>query len=351
MPEALLKRPLGIIVNPMSGRDVRRLAARAGTSTPEDKRNQIQRLIVGAAAAGVERVVMVRDPFRIADGAAEALCISVEVEMLDLAARCDPGDTPTAVRAMRERGCGALVVLGGDGTSRMVAKTWDEAPLVSISTGTNNVFPTMVEPTTAGAAAGLVAAGRVGLSEVSQRAKVVRVEIDGEPDDLAVIDVVHLVNDKLGNLMPYDTANLRRIVLARAEPSAVGISPIGGLLHPTGADDDRGVEVDCTRPGATEAPPLLVPISPGLYDEVSIGASRTLALGEVTTIEGPGLLAFDGDRERMLAPGQIARLRVERDGPHMIDVGRALSLAAQRGSYRDGRHWHDTRRMTGMNCC
>ena len=37
---------IGVIANPMSGRDVRRLAARAPQQTPESKRNQIQRLVI-----------------------------------------------------------------------------------------------------------------------------------------------------------------------------------------------------------------------------------------------------------------------------------------------------------------
>ena len=37
---------------------------------------------------------------------------------------------------------GAVVALGGDGTCRDVAIGWPDAPLIAISTGTNNVFPT-----------------------------------------------------------------------------------------------------------------------------------------------------------------------------------------------------------------
>jgi len=339
--------PIGIVVNPVSGRDVRRLAARAGTSTPEDKRNQVQRIIVGAAAAGAERIVLVSDPFRIADSAVEALGVDVELEMLDLATRCHPRDTPATVEAMRERGCGVLVVLGGDGTNRQIAKCWPDAPLVSISTGTNNVFPSMVEATMAGAAAGLVASGRVPLEAVSHRSKVVRIAIDGEPDDLALIDAVHLVDDSTGNRLPYEPAKIRRIVVSRAEPCAVGISPIAGLLHPINAADDRGVVVACGAAGS----PLLVPISPGLYTELGVTGSREVMLGERVEITGPGLLAFDGDRERDLAAGQSASLWVERSGPRAIDVAAALREAAGRGSYREGRPWRDHRGTAASTCC
>jgi hypothetical protein len=340
-------RPVGILVNPLSGRDVRRLAARAGTSTPDDKRNQVQRIIVGAAAAGAERVVLVSDPFRIANAAVEALGVEIEVEMLDLAARCHPRDTPAAAEAMRQLGCGVLVVLGGDGTNRQIAKRWPDAPLVPISTGTNNVFPGRIEATMAGAAAGLVASGRVSLDDASRPAKVVRVEIAGEKEDLALIDAVHLVDDSTGNRMPYEPDKIRRLVVSRAEPCAVGISPIAGLLHPMGADEDGGVEVECGAHGD----PLLVPISPGLYTKLGVVTSRALALGERVTLTGPGLLAFDGDRERNLAPGQEAHLWVERSGPRVIDVERTLREAAHKGCYRDGRAWHDQRVNVSAGCC
>ena len=338
---------VGILVNPLSGRDVRRLAARAGTSTPDDKRNQVQRIIVGAAAAGAERVVLVRDPFRIANAAVEALGVHIDVELLDLGACCDPGDTPAAAEAMRELGCEVLVVLGGDGTNRQIAKRWPDAPLIPISTGTNNVFPTRVEATMAGAAAGLVASGSVPLAETSRPAKVVRVEIDGEKEDVALIDAVHMVDDSTGNRMPFDPEKIRRIVVSRAEPCAVGISPIAGLLHPMTADEDGGVEVECGADGD----PLLVPISPGLYTELGIASSRPLALGERVTVTGPGLLAFDGDRERDLAPGQEAHLWVERSGPQVVDVETALRAAAEKGSYREGRPWHDHRVKVSTGCC
>jgi hypothetical protein len=338
---------VGVLVNPLSGRDVRRLAARAGTSTPEDKRNQVGRILVGAAASGARSVLLVSDPFRISDAAVEALGVHLEIELLDLDTRCHPRDTPTAARAMRERGCAVIVVLGGDGTNRQIAKVWPDAPLVAISTGTNNVFPSPVEATMAGAAAGLVASGRVPLAAVARRAKVVRVDIEGEARDLALIDAVLLEGDSLGNRLPYEPRRIRHIVVSRAEPCAVGISPVAGLLHPTGAADERGVEVVCGERGR----PLLAPLSPGLYRELGVISSRELALGDAVEVVGPGVLAFDGDRERWLRAGQRATLRVERTGPWVIDANAALHEAARRGNYRDGRAWHDHRTSATGSCC
>jgi hypothetical protein len=334
------KPTVGILANPLSGRDVRRVAARADTSTPQSKRNQVARIAIGAVAAGARRVLVMREPFRVSTSAIENLVLDAELESIDVGAKLDAGDTARAAEAMRKAGCGALVVLGGDGTNRAVARIWADAPLVPLSTGTNNVFPRLVEPTTAGAAAGLVASGAVELSEVSRRAKCVRVEIDGEPDDFALVDAAFLVDDHVGNLLPFEPAKLRALVLARAEPTALGMSPIGGLLEPVGGDEDAGLLVRCAAPGAPGRR-LLAPVSAGLYRPVNVASHRRIALGEPVELFGPGVLAFDGDRERKLAPGQRARVRVLRDGPFVIDVGRALHLAAERGTFLDRAAWHD----------
>ena len=47
---------------------------------------------------------------------------------------------------------GAIVVLGGDGTHRAVVSECGDIPIAGISTGTNNAFPEMREPTITGLA-------------------------------------------------------------------------------------------------------------------------------------------------------------------------------------------------------
>ena len=343
---------VGVLANPMSGRDVRRLAARASRTTQESKREQIARAVIGAVAGGAKRVLVTREPFRIATGAVENLRLDAEIEVLDLEVDVDARDTERGAAAMREAGAGALLVLGGDGTNRCVARAWRDAPIVPLSTGTNNVFPVMVEATMAGAATGLVASGAVTLDEVATRAKLVHIEIEQEADDVALIDAAFLVGDRVGNFMPLDPTRIRRLVLARSEPAAVGASAIGGLVMPSGADDEFGVDVECVaheRGGRV----VLAPISPGLYRNVHVAEARRLEMGEPVEIQGPGVLAFDGDRERTLAPGQAARLRVLRDGPRVIDVGRTLALASERGAFTDRGPWRDAfdGAFSDTSCC
>lgn len=338
--EPELRGAVGILANPRAGGDVRRLAARASSSTLESKRNQVTRVAVGARAAGVKKVVIARDPMRVAEGALETLALDLEVEILDLKPRHSADDTHRAARAMKKAGCGALAVLGGDGTNRIVARAWPDAYVVPISTGTNNVFPRMVEATIAGAAAGLVASGRIDGADVARPAKQVRLQRPDGREDIALIDAGLFVDDIIGNLMPVEPAKIRKVVLARAEPAAVGLSPIGGLLEPCGENDDFGVVVTCT--GHDDGGrPLLVPISPGLYRTVHVGEARRVPLREAIVVTGPGVLAFDGDREVALEEGEEATLRIERAGPNVISVERALTAAAKNGLYLDRGPFHD----------
>jgi hypothetical protein len=350
---SLEARAVGLILNPMSGRDVRRLMGRAQTETLEVKRSQLARAVVGAAAAGATQFHYVRDVFRLAEQALEYLQLEdVKISPLDIGAlTTTPADTARAARAMREAGCGALLVMGGDGTSRIVASAWTDAALVALSLGTNNVFPERVEATLAGAAVGLVASGRVALEEVAQRAKLIRARFADGAETLALIDAVLVADDHPGSLLPFDAGKIRRAILSRAEPDAVGMSPLGGLLLPTTKHDDAGVDVACCAPGQGGRA-LLAPISPGLYRTAFVTRARRVALGEPIVVEGPGTLEFDGDRERVIAQGERAELRVVRDGPWQIDVQRALTLAAERGLFLDRPHWHDEGDTgEGPGCC
>ena len=220
---------VGIIANPVSGRDIRRVAARGGVSSAEDKRNRIARAVIGAVAAGTQHVVAMKEPFGIASGALTDLPVEADLEILDVGARVDPMDTARAALAMKERGIRVIITLGGDGTNRTIARAWPEAILVPMSTGTNNVFPSLVEPTVAGAAAGLVAKNLVDLNSVAPRSKMVHLTFADGSGDVALIDVATLANDFVGNRMPVDPNNLRQLLVTTAKPDTIGVSSIAGL--------------------------------------------------------------------------------------------------------------------------
>ncbi len=320
--------PLGIIVNPFSGRDVRRVAARASTSDHHEKQQQVTRLVLGALSMGVDRIYLGHEPFRINEKAVENLPERDRIEILRYKLTHKAADTTTMATMMWDAGCRVFIVLGGDGTSRIVASSFTDATILPLSTGTNNVFPYRLEASVAGMAAGLVAAGRIS-SEDCIRCKRIHIEKD-DIHEIALIDAVMLRNDFLGNLLPFEADNLADVVLTRAEPASIGISPIGGFIAPTGLHDDNGVYVDCHQ----EAPRKLeIPISPGLHQQVGINDVRKLSLGGTVTVTGPGVLAFDGDRTIKLLDSETADIRVERDGPRIIEAEKIMESAARNGLF------------------
>jgi hypothetical protein len=331
---------VGIIVNPMSGRDCRRLLARADSVSHENKRNQVSRIVVGAVAGGCERILVPWDPRRMVISAVENMSIPVDVEHFRTPLHHDARDTMQNVEEMRNLGCEVIVVLGGDGTNRVLTKAWPDAAIVPLSTGTNNVFPLLIEPTIAGVAAGLVASGRISKQESARRAKVITVLMAGEPVDLALIDALFLQGDHIGNLGPFEPQHMKTMVLARAEPDAVGMSPLGGLLCPASATDDFGVVVNFC--GHDEGGQLLrAPVSPGLFRSAHIRSADTVPFGQTINITGPGILAFDGDREIKLADHQQAQLCINRDGPWVVDPRLTMQLAAKNKLMVNLPHWAD----------
>ena len=95
------------------------------------------------------------------------------------------------------------------------------------------------------------------------------------------------MNDHPGSLLQADPEKLASVLLTRAEPGSVGLSPVGGLLMPCFSDDEFAVEVR-TRPvphPEESGKSLRIPISPGLYANVGLEGVERLELG--AEVRGP----------------------------------------------------------------
>ncbi len=310
--------PVGICVNPYSGRDVRRLAARATNMTHEAKRDIVARIASGLNAAGVTDIFITKEPFRIASMALEYMALDARVHLLEHDIANDARDTERALAAFRAAGCTAVVSLGGDGTNRAIARAAPDIDLVPISTGTNNVFPRLLEPTVAGLVAGHLARGHLPRT-LGAHAKVLHVRRADGVVDVGLIDAVLLADDHVGNLLPFDAKRIRRILLTRAEPDAIGMSPIGGFIDVVEAADDCGLLVEMGAGRTFDAP-----LSPGLFKRVSVASVRRVPLDVPVLFQGPGVLALDGDRDHKLVVGAGASVTIRRDGPWVPDVPAAM---------------------------
>lgn len=326
---------LGIIANPMSGRDIRRLVAQASVFPNAEKANMVLRLLAAAGAVGVDRVLLSTDRMGLAGGVARALAkrrdgggrLPVQ-EFVELDALTGTAaDTRALVRAMRSRGATVVVLLGGDGTVRAAAAESgggaDGLTLLPLSTGTNNAFPEMWEATVAGTAAALLATDRVPVDGVTRRAKALHVAA-GDVRETALVDVCVSTVTHVGARAVWQPDTLRELFCTFAEPHAIGLSSIAGLLYPVSRSARHGVAV---RMGSGST--VLAPITPGIVAPVSVAEAGPLHPGDVRRARlDRGTVAVDGEREIEFGPHAPVTVTLAHDGPRVLDVRAALAAAA-----------------------
>jgi len=176
----------------------------------------------------------------------------------------------------------------------------------------------------------LIASGQLDVAEVSQVAKIIDIEIDGEDDDIALIDAVLTDDAFVGARALLDADAIKTILLTRADPAAVGMTSLGGLLRPLSEREPAGLLLEL---GAGETT-INAPLAPGLFSKISIRNFRDVAFDEPVRVSGPGVLALDGERERVMGVGQTVSMRVSQTGPRVVDINLAMKTAACRGLLR-----------------
>ena len=134
-------KPVGIIVNPASGKDIRRLGACGSVFYNHEKVDIVRRVILGLDSMGVQEVLFIPDHFGIGTRAMQDLEVTLKTSFLEMAMEGAQDDSTRAAEMLNKMGAVCIITLGGDGTNRAVAKACGDMPLLSISIGTNNVFP------------------------------------------------------------------------------------------------------------------------------------------------------------------------------------------------------------------
>lgn len=312
---------MGIIANPFSGKDMRRLVAYGSVMDNLSKVRILQRVLAGLREAGIRQVLYMPDPVSLLPAAFEAMRAADRegvtiTPVLDVV-RGESSESARAAAAMVTRGVGAIITLGGDGTNRLVAAHAGRVPIMPLSTGTNNAFPTWVEPTIAGLAAGRVALGSRGGSRTQggcrqEKRLVVTV---GDGTDMALVDVAYLKGDYTGAGAIWEPAMLRELVVTQGVPHAIGLSAIAGQVCPLGRAEAAGAYV---RFG--EGRTVRAPIVPGRFESLSVAAAQRVPLDSTMTLaEGPGVLALDGERLATVPTGVRPAVVVGTDGPVVID--------------------------------
>lgn len=339
---------LGIIANPVSARDIRRVVAHAGNLQISERVNIVIRVLQAARAAGVKRALLMPDRSGI-----QALLDRhlkrgdtelPELELLDMEPTSTVEDTFAATRLLQRAGVAAIIVLGGDGTHRAVVRelvagadaTLSPLPIAGLSTGTNNAFPEMREPTITGLAAGLYATGRLDAGEALQPNKLIEVSIlnaTGAPRrDIAIVDAVVTQDRTVGARALWKTQSLAAAYFAFAEPEAIGLSSIGGLLQPVGRRDPGGLSVQMATDARHALLHLHAPIAPGLVRPVAVASWQRMVADEPQHVSAEaGSVALDGERELTFGPGERVTMTLREDAFHTLDVSRCMAAAARDG--------------------
>lgn len=322
---------IGVIANPASGKDIRRLVSHASVYGNLEKAHLLRRMFLALDAVGIQGVIYMPDYDELVAKALKGLKLSLKASPLHMDMWADERDTTEAARRFCESGVGCIITLGGDGTNRAVAKGCSSIPLVAVSTGTNNVFPSMIEGTVAGLAAALIAKEMVDVQKVTYVAKQLEVHVNGRVAEIALIDVVACTELFVGSRALWDPRCIREIVLSRAEPDCIGMSSIGGLLNPIGPRDPQGMYVRLGK-GNTS---VLAPVGPGLIRKVGIQEYRLLPPGEEVILEPAACtIAVDGERQIEVYADQKVSVRLTNRGPCVVDVQRCMYEASRCGVFQ-----------------
>ncbi|HLM88419.1 MAG TPA: NAD(+)/NADH kinase [Streptosporangiaceae bacterium] len=336
---------VGVVANPLSGRDIRRLVTQASVFPTAEKANMIQRMLTAFGAVGVQRVLLSTDLGGISAAVYRAIqrhrpqkpqnrqdARWPEVDFLDgQPIRQTAQDTVGAVGRMVTAGARVIVCLGGDGTARVAASAAGDVPLLALSTGTNNVFPAVREATIAGLAAGLVATGAMPPGGATTRAKLLEVRV-GDRTETALVDVAVSTQRHVGARAVWDPATVTQLFCAFAEPDAIGLSSVLGQLHPVTRHEPHGVTA---RLAAGAPRQVLAPIAPGLVVLVGVREIEPMHPGSVHAVDArAGVIAVDGERELTFGPGERPAVRLRADGPRCVDVSAVLAASARLGLLR-----------------
>ncbi|AXR78394.1 NAD(+)/NADH kinase [Natrarchaeobaculum sulfurireducens] len=329
---------VGLIVNPAAGRDVRRLTGGATVVDSYAKRRVAECVLDGlTAVADPPSARLMPDRSGIADHVLEASPSVVDARPLEFPVENSPADTRRAAAHFRDEGVGAVVVLGGDGTTRDVATAIGDVPVIAVSTGTNNVVPTSVEGTVAGVAAALLATGAISAADVTTRHGTVDVRTTSPDDDrsltaLAASEVS--ARSFIGTRALLEPADLVGGVVSRAHPADIGLAAVAGAVERVAPDDPGGVGLRLTDP-ETASRTVRAVLAPGVTATLGIEAVERLEWNEPFTFEiSDGVVGADGERELEVTDTTVELTPVP-EGPRLVDVEATLAAGARAGALED----------------
>ena len=318
------------------------MVANASTLQVTDRANIVLRVLSALASCGITNVLMMPEKSGIrrhitrayerAANLKEDIFPQLNHIRMDITSTVE--DTLLATRKMREAGCAAIVVLGGDGTHRAVVSQCGDIPISGISTGTNNAFPEHREPTITGLATGLAVSGKVPADIAFQSNKRIDIQIGDAIRDIAIVDVAIVTERFVGAKALWKPENFRELYVTFSDPEVIGMSAIAGLLEPVTRDDPDGLVVKIVP--THEAKTILkVPFAPGIIGPIGIGSWRRMKAGVPAKLDLPaGTIALDGERELAFDQNDDVSITLVNNAFRTINVSAVMQYASRNGLMR-----------------
>lgn len=318
---------VGLIVNPASGHDIRRLISAATVVDNAEKGAMTVRLLAGLGSAGVDEVLMMPADQTVAR-TIDRMITSMSVRrqggplpkltVIDMPTHYQASDTIDALATMVEAEVSAICVMGGDGTQRLVHGRVGDIPVLPLSTGTNNAYPIWTEATVAGIAAGRVATGLISRESACIREKALEVTCAGRTE-AALVDVAVISDTFTGARAIWHPDRIHEVVVTYADPTAIGLSSIVAAVIDLPRGSDHGAKLVIG-----DGPIYSIPIAPGLVLDIPVAEVTEVWPGETVHLKDvAGTISVDGERELERYRSEHATVEFV-DGPWRIEVGRVL---------------------------
>jgi len=331
---------IGIIANPAAGKDIRRLVAHATVIDNNEKVDIVKRIILASQSFGIERVYIMADAFYIGYKVIESLKtikkLKCDVEIINDHVTYSLEDTIKATQLLEEKNVDCILSLGGDGTNRAIARVIGDTPLLPISTGTNNVYPEMVEGTIAGIVAAIVSKNIIHKDEFCFKDKIIEIYKNNQLIDIALIDVVISKEQFIGAKAIWNLSSISDIIVSRANPWSIGFSSIAGYIKTVNREDNFGLYLDLKKNNAIKKK-VIAPVAPGILEKIQVSEIKKLSIDEEFPyqVEVSGTLALDGEREIEIKKGDNITFKITRNGPCRVDLKKALEWAQSRDFFTE----------------
>lgn len=324
-----------MVINPASGKDIRRIVAYGSLFGNQDKINLVIRIIRGLDSV-LHRpltVVYMPDPYYLGQSIEEILRGKLEhvsLSSLDMPLWGDETDTINFTDLAVQQGVEALVVVGGDGTNRAVAKKSGEVPIFPVAGGTNNTFAWEIEPTLVGMALGFFLEKAVDPQAILEKRKILRIRRSfplPPVSELALADVVLVKTDALGSRAVWEPELVELVVVTQSDPLKIGLSSLVGRVVTIDWREPRGAWLKTGSGGKLVAAPL----APGLVKTFSLQQFGFLEVGSSITLSGQeGVLALDGEREIRVRKKDSWEIKLEFTGPIRANIEKIMNLVQER---------------------